>query len=47
MEEVCKNVKPACFLHEGERNLQRSTFREKEDGQFSLTFFYIGCARIN
>lgn len=29
IEEVHKNVEQACFLHKEERNLQKSTFREK------------------
>lgn len=44
--EVCKHLEQACFLHEGERNLQKNTFREKWDTKFSSTFSYMGYAHI-
>lgn len=47
IEDVCKNVEQACFLHEGERNLQKNTFREKWDRQLSLTFSFIGYAHLS
>lgn len=45
LEEVCKNVEQACFLHKGERNLQKSTFRQKWDRQF--TFPGVGYAHLS
>lgn len=38
MEEVCKNVEQACFLHEGERNLKRAPSERSEMDNFPLAF---------